>query len=256
VLAQVLATNPFTFEQWSWIAGIFSATLPVLVWLIRLVQTHFQSDLQAMEHAFHGVRIGASAKSLQKLKIKQIDRSGSGAIKMTKWALPNGNDLSVTYNSVTDRIVYMEVDWCKKQSALSTGLAKKQFGITSLSDIRKAFKSNGFTYVNRVFHKTPEELVCFNAFELQNTPNIIAVFITSISQEEQNNIRAVQSDEEKLDRVGDSFKLDAIALGDEAYLDEIWGTEKIYDPTSHPIKLPVTSKVATLFARLTGGSKP
>ena len=75
---------------------------------------------------------------------------------MTKWVLPNGNDLSVTYNSETDRIVYMEVDWCKKKSALSTGLAKKQFGTTSLRDIRKTFKSNGFTYADRVFLETPK----------------------------------------------------------------------------------------------------
>ena len=208
-----------------------------------------------MERAFHGVRIGASAKSLQKLKLKQIDRSGSGAIKITKWALPNGNDLSVTYNSETDRIVYMEVDWCKNGSALSTGLAKKQFGTTSLSDIRSAFKSNGFTYANRAFLETPEELITFNAFELHNMPNIIAVFITSISQEEQNNIRVLQSDRENLDQVSDSFKLVAIALADEAYLDEIWGTEKIYDPTSHPIKLSVTSKVAIPLVWLTSGSR-
>ena len=251
----MLATNPFTFEQWSWIAGIFSASLPVVVWLIRLVRTRFQSDLHAMEIAFHGVKIGTSAQSLQKLNLKQIDRSGSGAIKITKWALPNGNHLSVTYNSETDRIVYMEVDWCKKRSASNTGLAKKRFGITSLSDIRKAFKSNGFTYTNRAFHETPEELVCFNVFELKKTPNIIAVFITSISQEQQNRILVLKSEEEKVDRVSESLKLVAIAVGNEAYLDEIWGAEKIYDPTSRPIKLPVTSKVAAPLVWLTGGSR-
>lgn len=210
---------------------------------MRRVRAYIQPDLQAMERAFHGVRIGASSKSLHKLKLKQINRSGSGPIKVTKWMLPNGNDLSVTYNSETDRIVYMEVDWCRKKSASSTGLAKKQFGTTSLGDIRKAFKSNGFTYTNKAFLVTPTEFVTFNAFELHNTPNIIAVFITSISQEDQNKIRALQSEKEMSDEVSNAFKLVAIVLADEAYLDQIWGAKKVYDPVSRPIKLPVANKV-------------
>lgn len=251
----MLATNPFTFEQWSWIAGIFSALLPVFAWLNGVVRSNFRSDLPSIERAFHGVRIGSSAKSLEKLKLKQIDRSGSGAVKITKWMLPNGNNLSVTYDSVKDRIVYMEVDWCKNNSALSTGLTRKKFGITSLSDIRNTFKSNGFTYAERAFLKNREELVSFNAFELKNRPNIIAIFITSISQEDQDAIRALHSDEKKLDRVSDCFKLVAIALADEAYLDEIWGVEKIYDPTSRPITLSVTSKLTAALAWRTGGSR-
>lgn len=131
LIAQMLLTNPFTFEQWSWIAGIFSAALPTIIWLTSLTRKLFQSDQQIMDHAFHGVRIGASAKTLQKLKLKQINRSGSGAIKMIKWALPNGNELSVTYNSETDRVVYVEVDWCRKPSAFKTGLTKHKFGVTS-----------------------------------------------------------------------------------------------------------------------------
>ena len=237
----------FTFEEWSWVAGIASTGITVIGGLFGLAMKTRKSEERAMTRAFHGVRIGASPKSLQKLQLKQIARDGEGAVKMTKWLLPDGNDLSVTYNSELDRIVYMELDWCRNPSSRATDLIKFHFGETSLADIRKYYKCNGFAYANRVVHEEPDELVFFNAFELKDAPNIIAVFITSLSQADQDLIRSTKQ--------GDSFvsscKLVAIAVADEAYLDKTWGAEKIYDPISQAIELPLRNKVPRW---LTGGS--
>jgi hypothetical protein len=244
----VINTIFFTFEEWSWVAGIASVGITVIGGLISLAKKIRQSDTRAMVRAFHGVRIGASQRSLQRLKLKQIARDGEGAVKMTKWLLPEGNDLSVTYNSELDRIVYMEVDWCRKSSAKSTDLKNFRFGETSLADIRKFYKCNGFAYANRVVHEEQDEIVLFNAFELKSTPNIITVFITSISKAEHEVIRRSKQS----DNIAVSCKLVAIAIADEEYLDKIWGAAKIYDPTSHAIELPLRNNLASW---LTGGSR-
>ena len=140
----------FTFEEWSWVAGIASTGITVIGGLIALAMKTRKFDARAMTRAFHGVRIGANLKSLQKLQLKQIARNGQGAVKMTKWLLPDGNALSVTYDSELDRIVYIEVDWCRNHSAKATDLRDFYFGQTSLEDIRKYFECNGFAYANRV----------------------------------------------------------------------------------------------------------
>jgi len=238
----------FTFEEWSWVAGIASTGITVIGGVIALAMRIRPSDARAMARAFHGVSIGVSLKSLQKLQLKQIARDGEGAVKMTKWLLPDGNALSVTYDSELDRIVYMEVDWCRNPSARATDLRGFYFGETSLADIRRYYKCNGFAYANRLVHEEPDELVLFNAFELKHTPSIITVFITSVSQVDQDIIRRTKQN----DNFASSCKLVAIAVADEAYLDKIWGAEKIYDPISRAIELPLRNKVPRW---LTGGSR-
>jgi len=228
-------------ESWSWLAGIGSLVIALvtLLWQIRsaMRRTSRKGDWEVMDRAFHGVRIGAPILTLQKLGLKPIDRSGSGAIKITKWRLDNGNEMSVTYDSVQDRILYVEIDWNQKTSGIAADMGGLLFGRSTLQQIRRMYKSNGFSYAAHVMCEVEDGIVTFNAFELKRTPTIIVVFITKLSDDTRQHILTLPAEKQVLAYIGEHFKLDAVAIADESYLDEIWGKDKIYDPKSISIKL-------------------
>lgn len=229
------------FESWSWVAGIISAIIALitLIWQMRVAmqRTSRKGDWEVMDRAFHGIRIGAPITTLQKLGLTPIDRNGSGALKITKFLLASGNDLSVTYNSTQDRILYMEIDWNQKTTGAKTGLGALRFGHSTLQQIRHLYKSNGFSHAKHIMFEMEEGIVTFNCFELKQTPTIIVVFITKLSNTTRKYIETLPPEKQVMNEIGDYFKLDAIAVADETYLDEIWGHEKIYDPKSIPITL-------------------
>lgn len=232
---------PKSFESWSWLAGIAGSLIALiaLLWQVRIAMRKVsrKGDWETMDRAFHGVRIGAPIATLQRIGLQPIDRGGSGAVKITKWKLDNGNELSVTYDSVQDRILYMEVDWNQKTSAMSVGIGKLVFGRSTLQQVRRLYKSNGFSYANHMMFEIEGDIVTFNAFELKRTPTLVVVFITKISAETRRHISTLPEEKQVLGEIGDHFKLDAIAVADESYLDEIWGSEKVYDPKSIAITL-------------------
>ena len=83
--------------------------------------------------------------------------------------------------------------------------------------------------------KTPEGVVTFNAFELKSTPTIVVVFVTLLQN--TSSVGPDPSPEQIKAAVGGLFKLVAIAVADESYLDQSWGAKKLYDPKSIPIQL-------------------
>jgi len=232
---------PKELEKWSWIAGIIGAAvaLVTLTWQIRAAsrKTSRRGEWETMDRAFQGVRIGAPIASLRKLGLNPTARSGSGAVKMTKWELANGNYLSVTYDSVQDRILYMEIDWNQKSTGMSPGISDFIFGRSTLKQIRRRYGSNGFSYAKHMMFSLEDCLVTFNAFELKQTPTIVAVFITKLPHESKRVIDTLPDEKQMMGVIGEYSKLDAIAVADESYLDEIWGKEKLYDPKSYPIEL-------------------
>lgn len=114
------------------------------------------------------------------------------------------------------------------------------FGKTTLKEIRKMYGSNGFSYAEHMMFQVPDGIVTFNAFELTRTPAIIVVFITKLSNESRKEIDSLPEEQQVIDAIAQHFKLDAVAVADESYLDEIWGKHKLYDPKSLPIRLSVT----------------
>ncbi|MGO9136234.1 MAG: hypothetical protein ACLP9S_05810 [Syntrophales bacterium] len=234
---------PASLEKWSWIAGILSAAIAIIAFIWQVVAAKLNSarntDWQVMDKALNGIRIGTSIQSAQKLNLKPLARNGFGTMKITKWQCENGNEISVTYDSKDDRILYAEVDWNYKESSTESGIEGVAFGKTTLEDIREKYGSNGFSFADHMMFKLPEGLVTFNAFELKNTPTIIVVFITRIATLSNNGSALPVDESELISKVASLFKLVSIAIADESYLDSIWGKQKIYDPKSLPIKLSI-----------------
>lgn len=190
-----------------------------------------------MKDTFLGIKIGDKSSIVHKLEYERISRGGEGQIKHIKWKLKTNNELSITYDSRQNRILYMELDWLKNEGDKEVGIDNFMFGQTTLEDIRKSFNSNGFSHAEHMMFDLEGEIVTFNAFELENTASIIVVFVTSISLEDKALIDTRPHEQQVMGAIGKYFKLVGVVVSDENYLDEIWGHKKLYDPESRPIRL-------------------
>jgi hypothetical protein len=235
---------PGELERWSWVAGVVGG-LAGLVVISGLAWNAMKStiywsihrgDWVALDRVFGGVRIGASVASLQKINKRPIDRAGEGAIKTTKWRLDSGNEMSVTYDSEQDKILFMEIDWNHEASGINLGVNGLKFGTSTLRQIRRRYGNNGFSYANFFMRPIADGFVTVNAFELKATPKTVVVFITKLCGDSVRRVSELP-EQKQLALMAEFFKLDAIIVADEAYLDEIWGSEKAYDPGGVPISV-------------------
>lgn len=231
---------PQWIEPLSWVAGIFCGIVLLSETLIKNFKKfnkkiNKNKTWKVLDEAFQGFRIGNTIDNLGDSRLEKIAREGMGNIKISKIKLKNGNEFSITYDSIKNRIIYMEIDWNQNKSGEKTGINGLTFGKTTLSEIRKKYQSNGFSYKERSFIKIGDVTATFNAFELKNSPNDIIIFVTKTSEKIENEIKTDKN--KKINRVGEIFTLDAIIISEESYLDNIWGEEKIYDPTSLPIRI-------------------
>ena len=183
----------------------------------------------ATAQSLSGIKVGDAPSVLEKIKLEPLSREERGAIKMVKYGLANGDELSVTYNSRENRIIYIEDDWSLKPEGAATDIPAFKFGVTTLADIRQINGSNGFSWKSTAMNRTEDQLVTFNAYEIKGKPHQIAVFVTSLS------IPEVKSKMSDPTQVAKFFKLQAIILAEEDYLDEIWGEERVYDKDNKPI---------------------
>ena len=139
-----------------------------------------------------------------------------------KWAFPNGNEISVTTDG-RDRIIYLESDWNGDDDATACDLSGLKFGVTTLSDIRKRFGSNGFTFKRRNgVIQVPDGVVMMNSYEVGNA---VVTFITKVPVTGgQSSTGAKDSSD-----IGDQATLDAISISDPKYAESEWG-DRVYDP--------------------------
>ena len=194
-------------------------------------------DWQVMNRAFYGIKVGGPIQPAYDLDFERVFRKGKGAVKYIQWRLPNSNTLAVSYNSEQDRIRKIDLNWGRNSEGINAGISDFRFGETTLQEIRDRFGSNGFSYAGKVMYTNDDGIVTLNAFELRDTPAIIVVFETFISNEVKAKIDLLPREQQVLGEIGDYFVLTGISVADEAFLDKEWGKVKLYDPESEPIAL-------------------
>jgi hypothetical protein len=187
----------------------------------------------SLAQSLGGISIGDPPAVLERVNLETIARAGTGAMKTVKYKLANGNELSVTYNSRANRILYVESDWNITPDAAATDFPGFKFGNTTLEDIRRVTGSNGFSYQSNAMSKAEGKIRAFNCYEVRNKPGLISCFITVLNVADLRN--RIGSREVRVEDVSKSAKLEAIILADEEYLDSIWGEEKTYDKDIKPI---------------------
>jgi hypothetical protein len=178
--------------------------------------------------AILNLRIGDNSSRLSSLGAAPSASMSYKSFKVQKWILVNKNEISVT-TSQSGKIVYIESDWGGKASSSECDLQGLVFGMTTLSDIRKRFGSNGFGFENRdSVIKLTDGIVMLNSFEVGTN---VVTFVTRVSNAEA----LPPSEADKDSAVADRAKLDAISISQREYAAGEWG-KRIYDPAYKKIE--------------------
>ena len=187
------------------------------------------------KYSLSGIAIGADISSLSVIGVPPAAREDTGKYVTENYRLADGNELRVAYARDDTRIVYLETGWGGSKSGTATDLEGFTYGKTTLRDLTDRIGSNGYTYGARPATHFLEEgaRIRLNSYELEEAGAQIVTFVTKISPE-----RVAYLNESKGSGKADKeFKLVAIVLAAPAYLDEVWGSSKVYDGNYKPIKL-------------------
>jgi hypothetical protein len=139
-----------------------------------------------------------------------------------RWGLPNGNELSVTVGT-NGMIAYVESDWDGKSDDSGIDLQGLHFGLTTLTELRKRFGSNGFGYKARgSIAETQDGIVMMNSYD---AGGVIVTFYTKINRDEFSRVKGSGANPSPADYA----KLDAISTADDRYAKNEWG-DRVYDP--------------------------
>jgi len=196
----------------------------------------------SLAQSIAGIHIGDPSSVLDKLNLKPTARDRIGSMDTVKYKLDNGNELSVTHESLAGRIVYLECDWNRNAESVATDFPGFKFGVTTLEEIRIANGSNGFSYKSHAMNTAAGELYTFNSYNIKDKPGLIAVFVTALNIAESRKRR--NNREPGGEDIAKNLTLDAVILAEETYLDGIWGKEKIYGKESKPISWPAIDTTA------------
>jgi hypothetical protein len=176
----------------------------------------------ARGQALSNLQIGDGASKLASFGDKPPTIEEYKSFLIRKWTLLNGNDLSVTA-STGNRIVYIESDWGGRTDDPECDLPDLKFGVTTLTDLRKRFGSNGFSFQGRgTGTETSDGVALFNSYEVGGN---IVTFITKVSSEEYSRFK--NSGQPWV--VADHARLDAISIADAGYAKAEWRA-RVYDP--------------------------
>ncbi|HUN89955.1 MAG TPA: hypothetical protein VMU28_14250 [Terriglobales bacterium] len=192
-------------------------TKSILVAALLLLLGHM---LTAEAQTLAGLKVGDDATELTALG-QPIATEKYRSFLVRKWAFANGNEVSATTDA-TERIVYLESDWNGDDDATACDLSGLKFGVTTLSDIRKRFGSNGFTFKRRDGTiQVPDGTVVMSSYEVGNA---VVTFITKVPVDGEQAVPQPKGSD-----IADRATLDAISISDPKYAENEWG-ERIYDP--------------------------
>ncbi len=187
------------------------------------------------KYSMSGIAIGADISSLSVIGIPPSARKDTGKYVTENYPLSDGNELRVAYARDETKIVYLETHWGGSKSGTTADLKGFTYGKTTLRDLTDRIGNNGYTYSGRPAAHFSEEgaRIMLNSYELEEAGAQVVTFVTKISPETV----AYLNENKASDRADKEFKLVAIVLADPSYLDEVWGSSKVYDGNYKPIKL-------------------
>jgi hypothetical protein len=183
----------------------------------------------AHAQSIFGFKVGDDLRVVAKTHPKPSIIEPAGSFAAVKWNLSSGNDVSVTASPETGRIVYVKSDWGGDPKSAAIEVPGMQFGTTTLSDIRKKFGSNGFAFKSNLGGITDDNLVGLNCYQIDSNPDLIVVFVTT------QPIKDVPTVAGKPKPDSGKGHLDAVILASLEYLKQIWGEDRIFDTTYHPV---------------------
>lgn len=184
----------------------------------------------------NGIRIGEDITTASRIAGKPTSRVALGTHEEITWKLSDGNKLALATDPVNGRIAYAEETWGGRPDGKPADFPGFRYGETTLADIRVHAENNGFAFVERLLDEKPDGLRLFNAYEVEGSPGLVVTFVTRMST---RNTQRLKGKQESVD-INRAAKLDGVILGDERYLESIWGQAKLKAKNYKPIRWTFT----------------
>jgi hypothetical protein len=139
----------------------------------------------------------------------------SGPFRITKFNLADGNTLSVTLNTNSNEIVYIESNWGRRISGRFSDIPGLVFGESSPADIAERFGSFGVYFEQRgVISKIDDGFAVILSYP---APKGYLVFMFRVP------LRAAKAALTR--QIARTAVLDGVILAERSYLWSIWGAE-------------------------------
>jgi hypothetical protein len=152
-----------------------------------LLRMNLATSLHAQSLA--SIRVGQPSSKLSALGPASASDTYKG-MEVSKWVLPTGSDFSAAIGS-SGQIVYAELDWGGKGDTPECDLSGLRFGITTLSELRKRFGSNGFAFKGRPASiETHDGLAMLNSYQ---AGAVVVTFYTKINAHERSRVNGLES---------------------------------------------------------------
>jgi hypothetical protein len=185
-----------------------------------------------MAQTLHGLTVGeALIPALKQMPTTQ-NFGRVGNYVAIKWTLSNGNSFSATASPVTGKIVLLEEDQDPASASHESLLPGLTLGATTLGDIRRRFGSNGIGFAANAETIQAGALIGINCYELRSIPGVFVAFVTRLSVSGQMGEAAPA-------RISTgNGVLVSIIVAEKTYLQELWGTQLLFDSRYQRIDVP------------------
>ena len=185
---------------------------------------------------------GAYAQSLDGIKVGEAIKTALldhpppsltgkiGTFDGYRWNLPTGNELSVTADPDSGRIVYVEIDWGGGTAPDKSDVPGLVFGKSTLGAIHRKYGSSGFNFKAHAMKMIGPNIISVTGYELAHLPKTVLMLVTGLPVKDVPEVGGKPAIDP------DKGTLQALILADIDYLSSIWGQERVADPKSHPVE--------------------
>ncbi len=193
----------------------------ILKAIIAIAILFFSLGHHVFAQSLSGLQVGDAVSATARLGLKPFSRESDGPFDYFNYRLRTHNELSVTVDRQSKKIVYLESDWGGRDAGTKSDYPGFLFGKTNLAEIRKKMGSNGMAFSERPpVLEVEGGAVTFNTYEIGD---VLVTFVTKVRDQDLPLV------EKKRLGLAEAAKLDAIILTTPDYAATNWG-KQIKDP--------------------------
>lgn len=180
-----------------------------------------------------GLSIGDPPAAVDKLGVAAVDSLVAGSMFIRGYDLPDGGRFEVAADTQANEIVFLQHARLGATATTPGDLPGTTYGKTTLAELRARCGSNGFAYPGGPGPSVVgDRYVLTNAYDIDGQP-LVLMFLTALPAAEVEKLKAAGA--QGAAALGDRAVLAGMILARRAYLETVWGVERISDDPCPPL---------------------
>lgn len=180
-----------------------------------------------------GLAIGAPESALGGLGVAAADSIVTPAMAIRGYNLPDGARFEVVVDRQKDAIVFLQHSRLGTTETTAGDLPGTTYGRTTLAELRARGGSNGFAFRGGPGPSVVgDRFVLTNAYDVSGQP-LVVLFLSALPAADVEKLKA--AGEQGAAALGDRAVMAGTILARRAYLETVWGSERIADDPCPPL---------------------